>query len=170
MESKIPQELAWIQSLIDGRGVSGTLRLMAINCFEPVHDGDGSSLAYALEQARSHLCACCRAGAGHRTAPSGCDGAREEGAMTHTMTFVSGGADGDVWLGARVRAHRCGPGVARAGLCEPGEVPTPCAADAGGLTRWPEKRLPHRSPTPDRGAKRESAPSASSNPGRDEQI
>ena len=34
MESKIPQDLAWIQSLIDGRGVSGTLRLMAINCFD----------------------------------------------------------------------------------------------------------------------------------------
>jgi hypothetical protein len=34
MESKIPQELSWIQSLIDGHGVSGTLRLLAINCFD----------------------------------------------------------------------------------------------------------------------------------------
>ena len=34
MESKIPQDLFWIQSLVERRGVSGTLRLMAINCFD----------------------------------------------------------------------------------------------------------------------------------------
>jgi len=39
MTANIPEELLWIQQLIDRRGVAGTLRLVTVACFERCGDG-----------------------------------------------------------------------------------------------------------------------------------
>jgi hypothetical protein len=53
----LPEELIWIQHLIDHHGVSGTLRLVAINCFDRRTSGTAAAWRTRWGTAQGDLCA-----------------------------------------------------------------------------------------------------------------